>query len=161
MDGEPSFKAPGQALPLQTEKLELRVGGWLARGQGLAGTRLAGLPSPRPLPSLQPSWACLPKVVMHELSFPGGHTEGTARAGQSPRVESRGALDPLLESSCCPMPTPLNHGLEATPGQEPECNLAQHQKEKLLAAVLPAKETTDGLIFMSRVLKEKRKRILS
>lgn len=80
---------------------------------------------------------------------------GHARAGQSPRVESRGALDPPLESSCRPMSTPLNHGLEATPGQEPECNLAQHQKENLSAAVSPAKETTEGLIFTDRILKKK------
>ena len=70
-------------------------------------------------------------------------------------MESRGALDPPLESSCCPVSTPLNHGLEATPGQKPECNLAPHQKEKLSAAVSPAKETTEGLIFMDRILKKK------
>lgn len=56
------------------------------------------------------------------------------------------------------MSTPLHHGLEATPGQESECNLAQHQKKKLLAVVSPAKETPEGLIFMYRILKIKRRK---
>lgn len=74
MDGEPSFKVPVQALPLQMEEPELRVGNGFQEARDQLGPDLRAPPfSPG---VMQPSWARLPKVVMHEPAFPGGHTEG-------------------------------------------------------------------------------------
>lgn len=93
--------------------------------------------------------ACLSKMDMHRAVISWGSWEGhqgcqgwTVHGG-----EMRGPLTPR-ESSCCSMSTPLNHGPKASPVQGPECNLAQHQKQKLSAVASPAKEIPEALIFM-------------
>lgn len=125
-----------------------QVAEWLTRAteRDELGLQLMAPVSLLPLQAVtQCSRACPHRVDMHGAVISRG-SWGRHGGGQGWTVPLGGEMRGPAPHGVTlhPVSTPLNHRLQASPGQAPKWNLAWHQREKLSAVASPAKETPEG-----------------